>query len=141
MITRKNLIDYYRSRWDFHLARSQDEALLDDARAHSAKKARSYRGEMFRWKFLPEDVFEAIADGVTVEEPVEQPLWHIIVFFNEHDSTVVVEYEDIPDTDLPALLGSIREKMRVSHVGDEPDENYTPDNEISITPVFEEEDL
>jgi hypothetical protein len=141
VLTRQNLINYYRSRYDFHATRAEDETLPERSRVYSKKKASNYRNEMNRWKFLPDDVFDAIQDGIDVEEPAETPLWHIIVYATEDDTTVVVEYEDIPDNDLPAILGNIREKMRVNHVGDEPDELYTPENEISITPVFEEDDF
>lgn len=141
MFTRQNLIDYYRSRWEFHAARAEDETLMESSRAASRKKATNYRSEMFRWRFLPDETLEAIADGIAVDESPSNPPWHIIVYADEDDDTVVSEYEDIPDYDLPAVLGSIREKMRVSHTDDELDEHYTPENEISITPMFEDEDL
>ena len=133
-LSRQELINYYRSRIDHHEAiLSRDPT--EGRRKSSSQKVRRYRDEMMRWMFLPDDVFEAIADLVAVDEPAESN-WHIIVYASEDDDEVISEHEDIPDSDLAPLLGSLRMKMH-GRVYDEIEQaRYSPDNEISITPIF-----
>jgi hypothetical protein len=72
---------------------------------------------------------------------VPLPLWHIIVYADENDDTVVAEHEDVPNSDLLQLLNSIREEMRAATYNEELNEQYDSKNEISITPVFNAEDI
>jgi len=150
-LSRTEIIEYYATRRKYHQARvdllgtvdemtdPKDAQRIRDQAAKSQKRVRVARDEMMRWMYLPDEVFDAIRDLVNVDEP-EPALWHVIVYECEDSEEIVTEHEDVPDGALGTLLGSIREKMRTSVHDEELDEQYSPDNEISITPVFEEED-
>ena len=60
-------------------------------------------------------------------------LWNICVWQGADDDTLVTEHEDIPDMALMSLLTEIRSKMRDGVYDAELDEQYSSDNEITLT--------
>lgn len=63
-------------------------------------------------------------------------LWNVKVVEAEHESDdIVTEHEDIPGEDLPALLESLRTKMRDAYEDHELLEYYMPDQRIVLTLV------